>query len=149
MAPSQLLTAPVSGIAGRVAASVPGNCTRRPSRLALQSSRSLRDHRQHAGRVAEDIVVPEPQNLETMRGQHIGAHAVAPLPARGSMLPAVQLDDQAEFDTGEVSKVGGHWVLAPKPQAAQPATTQVVPEPVLGISLPLAQAPSEITLIVG
>jgi hypothetical protein len=117
--------------------------------LALQLSRSPRDHRQYPGRVGEDIVVPEPQNLEIMRGQHIGAHAVAPLPALGSMLSAVQLDDQAEFDTGEVSKVGGHRLLAPKPQAAQPATTQVVSEPVLGISLPLAQTASEIALIVG
>ena len=67
----------------------------------------------------------------------------------GSMLSTVEFDDQAEFDTGEVSKVGGHWMLAPKPQAAKPATTQVVPDPVLGVGLPLAQVASEIALIVG
>ena len=65
------------------------------------------------------------------------------------MLPTVEFDDQAELDTGEVSKVGGHWMLAPKPQAAKPATTQVVPDPVLGVGLPLAQVASEIALIVG
>ncbi len=83
-----------------------------------------------------------------MRGQHVGAHAVAPLPVPGIMLPTVELDDQAELDTGEISKIGRHWVLAPKPQAAQPATTQVVPDTVLGIGLPLAQVASEIALIV-
>jgi hypothetical protein len=63
------------------------------------------------------------------RGEHVREHTVAPSSSCGSVLPTVQFDDQAEFQTGGVREVTGYRMLAPESQAAKAATTQVPPIP--------------------
>jgi hypothetical protein len=63
--------------------------------------------------------------------------------ARTRVLAAIGLDDQPGFDASEIDDVGRDGEL-PTKAPSQPATTQLTPERVFGISQVSAQVPSEV-----
>jgi hypothetical protein len=63
------------------------------------------------------------------------------------VLPAVELDDQPQFEAGEVREVRTDRVLATKAEPKQSPATQVPPETILGIGLVAAQLAGEISSV--
>ena len=68
---------------------------------------------QHVGRF-RDLRVPEPKNMPTMVFQPLSSLMVTELVSRKVMLPAIELDDQTDFRTGEVRYIRTYRVLAAK-----------------------------------
>ncbi len=75
------------------------------------------DRLKDAVEVAEDVVVPETNHLVAMLKEEGRALCVGVLP--GSMLAAIELDDQATLDTAEVDDERPDRVLPPELDAHQ------------------------------
>ena len=80
--------------------------------------------------------------------QDVAAYKVAPFSFRGTVLTAVEFDDQAKLETGEIGEIAGHRMLSPEPQAAQAPCAQVIPDADLGVGLTLSQEASKGSLVV-
>jgi hypothetical protein len=136
-----LSTSPAS--AGEVARSAgEGFCS-----VFLNLNRFLHDRCEHTLRVGQHFVIPESENLKSVRYQNVGAGEVVVLSQ--IVLPTVEFDDQAKFETGEIGKVTGDRMLAPESESLQTTGTQVVPDPFLGIGGLLTQVSGETALFVG
>jgi hypothetical protein len=55
--------------------------------------------------------------------------------SRFGMLHAVDLDDEAPFQTDKVDDVGANWMLPPQAQSHQPALAEFAPQNALFVSL--------------
>jgi hypothetical protein len=69
---------------------------------------------EHRFCLKQHIVVPEPKGLETQGSHGIAAFVVTLGHHIFSMLAAVELNDQAYFDAGEVREIGADGVLSAK-----------------------------------
>jgi len=98
--------------------------------------------------VLQHIVVPETQHLEPTGGEYVAANRVVIQALAGIVLTAVQLDDQADFQTDIVGEVRTDRVLATKSKSMQSTPAQVIPQPDLGVGQLLAQLSRESTLFI-
>jgi outer membrane receptor for Fe3+-dicitrate len=73
--------------------------------------------------VRQHIVIPETQNLKPVGNHYVGPSEV--VLASQIVLPAVEFDDQAEFETGEIGKIAGDWMLTAEAQPLQTTRAQV------------------------
>jgi hypothetical protein len=84
--------------------------------------------------VGQDVVVPETQHPKTVLLQERGADSVG---GDGlHVLPAINLDDRAAFDTTEVDHIWSHRMLAAELNPTDLASTKVGPQRPLGVGLP-------------
>ena len=101
-----------------------------PRKLELSAN-----HFQHPVSVLQDVVVPEADDAIAERFDDLRAGSVR----FGRMLPAVDLDREAQSSAGEVGDMRANRKLADELSAFEPATSQIVPEPVLRVSASSAQ----------
>src|SRR5690606_1870245 len=83
--------------------------------------------RAHSVDVADHVVVPEPEHLETARAEMRVAHLI---PHRFRMLPAIHLNDQLRPKTDEVEDIAVERILPAEAQPLEPAAAQRLPEQV-------------------
>jgi len=84
----------------------------------------------------EYFIIPETQNFQAMTFE-----GCCPLPISAGivqMLPPVQLDDQSRFGAVEIDNVGADGMLAAGFPTRQASCSQMMPEPVFGVSGVLA-----------
>jgi hypothetical protein len=93
---------------------------------------------QHRIKLLHDFVIPEPQNLETLRTQPgialmvmVGLHGV---------LSAVHLDDERGLVADEIDDVAPHGLLAFELQAHEAVRAQVIPKLLFGLGLVRSEA---------
>ncbi len=87
--------------------------------------------------IAENVVVPEAQNLEALAFEPGRARGVRVPPAR--VLAAVDLDDEEALETGEIDDVTPDGRLAAEPAIVEPSVAQARPQPALGVGRGLAE----------
>ena len=73
------------------------------------------DFYEHAFRVAEDVVVPEPDRAEASMLKPCVSIGIDPF----AVLAAVNLDNKRAFDAGEIGDVRTHGVLPTKSTATK------------------------------
>jgi hypothetical protein len=95
------------------------------------------DRLQHAIDVAQDVVVPEPQNAIAVLCEPPIAHGIARVCC---MLSAVDLDHQVLFATDEIDNVGPDRLLPDELVAAQAAGADAIPELLLRVGRLATQA---------
>ena len=91
------------------------------------------DRRQHRVRLAQHVIVPEPQHVESFVLEVLGTRAVVLPPFE--MLAPVQFDHQPRLQAREVGEVGADPVLAAEFPSLQAAVSQSPPQPPLGFGL--------------
>ena len=89
----------------------------------------MADRFQDALGVLEHVVVPDADDAIAERFDYLGSGSVR----FGRMLPAVDLNREAQSSAGEVGDMRANRKLADELRAFEPATSQIVPKSVLGI----------------
>jgi hypothetical protein len=92
---------------------------------------------------SKDIVVPESEHripFPAEPGIALGIRVIA------AVLSAVDLDNQAPFEAGEVRDVGPYRMLSTKAASVQLAAAQILPHALLGIGHATAQSPCQLLL---
>ena len=97
----------------------------------------LGDGEEHAFRPVQNVIVPETQHGITVFGKR--RRSLVSVADGGSMLPAIQFDDQVCFAAGEIGDVPVDRLLANEFEAKQPPIAQVMPELSLGVGGGCAQ----------
>ena len=95
-------------------------------------------------RIRQNLVIPEPDDRISLSAQPSIAHSVT---QTFGMLRAVGFDDQPMLEADEIDDVSTQRNLAAKLQGGQPAATQKLPQPTLGVCRRLAHAFGKITLL--
>ncbi len=89
--------------------------------------------------VFENVVIPEPQNTETLRREPLISDRIG---AGFGMLTAVRLDDEMCVITNEVRDIRPDWHLPPELRPGELAIAQNAPEPMLGVGHVVAEVTS-------
>ncbi len=99
-------------------------------RSALRPRQLLQDRSGHTLRIRQNLVVPEPDNAPPLALQ---PNCPALIRLRGGMLPAIRLDDEANFDCSEIGEERADRMLAPELAAVQLPTAQNGPQSALRV----------------
>jgi len=82
---------------------------------------------------SQNLVAPEAQHEQPLRGQEGTALFVTINGIWGRVLTAVEFDHQSNFKTGEVGEIGADRVLAAELETQQTAIAQLGPQQTFGI----------------
>lgn len=85
----------------------------------------IRNGFQNAGRICENVVVPEAQNAVPLLSKESIPHGVTRV---RSVLPAIDLDNEASLPADEIDDIGADRLLANKLKSAKGSRTKVTPE---------------------
>ena len=94
--------------------------------------------------IRHDLIIPEPQHLETLALQECFARTIA---RRVHVLSAIDLDDKPRFQASEVRDVRTDGKLAAETEAVELAQPQNVPQPALRQGHVAAQLPGPVALL--
>ncbi len=95
--------------------------------MRVEALKVIVDRREHSFRFTKHLPIVESQDGKTRALKHRSSFHVGVLRVRLEMLTAVNLDDQASFDAGKVSKVLANGVLATKLESGNATIAQVLP----------------------
>lgn len=101
------------------------------------------DSREHARRVAEDVMVPETQHLPAIRLEPARSALVLGIV---SVLAAICLDDQGTLKADEIDDEGADWALAAKFEPRKLPAAQRRPKTLLGFGREGAKSTNALVL---
>jgi hypothetical protein len=113
------------------------------ARCAGEGLDLLRDLGHHHVRVAQHVIIPEPQDFESPADEHVGADGVLPAMPRVVVLSAVEFDDQPDLETDEVREVGSDRKLPAEFSAKYLAIPQSRPQTAFGARLVATESARE------